>query len=189
MDNDYFGRQRAALLPQRPSIRQQFGLPADAVVFLYAGQLAPEKRLPDLLHVVRALDDARAWLVLAGEGRERRHLENLARSIGLRQILFPGFKSQGGLARFYVAADAFVLPSGNETWGVVVNEAMNFALPVVVSDAAGAVPDLVEEGGFGRKGVGEQPYPHGSDGWEMLSRNASGGKRWPLLTPRASVLD
>jgi len=149
VDNDYFGRQRAAWLPQRPIIRQQLGLPADAVVFLYAGRLAPEKRLPDLLHAVRALDDARAWLVLAGEGRERRHLENLARSIGLRQILFPGFQSQSGLARFYVAADAFVLPSGNETWGLVVNEAMNFALPVVVSDAAGAVPDLVEEGGNG----------------------------------------
>ena len=149
VDNNFFGRQRAALLPQRPSLRQQLGLPADAVVFLYAGRLAPEKRLPDLLHAVCALDDARAWLVLAGEGRERRHLENLARSIGLTQILFPGFQSQSKLARFYVAADTFVLPSGSETWGVVVNEAMNFALPVVVSDAAGAVPDLMEEGGNG----------------------------------------
>jgi glycosyltransferase involved in cell wall biosynthesis len=40
-----------------------------------------------------------------------------------------------------------VLPSRlHETWGLVVNEAMNFALPVVVSDKVGCAPDLVQDG-------------------------------------------
>ncbi len=44
------------------------------------------------------------------------------------------------------AADVFVLPSVEETWGIVANEAMNFGLPLVVSDLVGCAPDLVREG-------------------------------------------
>ena len=44
------------------------------------------------------------------------------------------------------AADVFVLPSAFETWGLVVNEAMASALPVIVSDGAAAARDLVVPG-------------------------------------------
>jgi glycosyltransferase involved in cell wall biosynthesis len=40
----------------------------------------------------------------------------------------------------------FVLPSAHEPWGLVVNEAMNAAKPVVVSDQVGCAPDLVRDG-------------------------------------------
>jgi len=47
----------------------------------------------------------------------------------------------------YTAADVFILPSGmHETWGLVVNEAMNFSLPVIVSDKVGCGVDLVRPG-------------------------------------------
>ena len=39
-----------------------------------------------------------------------------------------------------------VLPSRSEPWGFVLNEAMEFALPLVVSEAVGAGPDLVRAG-------------------------------------------
>jgi glycosyltransferase involved in cell wall biosynthesis len=45
-----------------------------------------------------------------------------------------------------VCLDAFVLPSAYDTWGLVLNEAMLFGLPVVASRTAGAALDLVEEG-------------------------------------------
>lgn len=48
---------------------------------------------------------------------------------------------------YYVMADLFVLPSGEgETWGLVVNEAMCFGLPVIVSDRVGCGPDLIRQG-------------------------------------------
>jgi glycosyltransferase involved in cell wall biosynthesis len=51
------------------------------------------------------------------------------------------------LPDFYSIADIFVLPSGTgETWGLVVNEAMNFGLPVIVSDIVGCSSDLVHCG-------------------------------------------
>lgn len=149
VDNDFFQQQRAAGLSQRAEIRRQLGLPEEAVVFLYAGRLAPEKGLENLLDAVHSLRDPRAWLILAGEGGERRPLEHQARSRGLTQVQFVGFQLQNQLARCYLAADVFVLPSQKEPWGLVVNEAMNFGLPIVASEIVGAVPDLLEVDGNG----------------------------------------
>ena len=50
------------------------------------------------------------------------------------------------LAAEYEEADALVLPSIHDPWGLVVNEAMAAGLPVVVSSAAGAADDLVTDG-------------------------------------------
>lgn len=146
VDNDFFQQQRAALQPQRAALRRRLGAPDDAVLLLYVGRLAPEKRLGDLLEAVRRLDDPRAWLALVGEGRERAWLEQRVAALRLPRVLFPGFRTQAGLAEYYTAADIFVLPSEREPWGLVLNEAMNFGLPAVVSERVGAAPDLVLPG-------------------------------------------
>mgnify|MGYP001146285128 FL=1 len=54
------------------------------------------------------------------------------------------------IGKFYALADFLVLPSQRETWGLVVNEALCFSLPVIVSDQVGAGQDLVvhEENGY-----------------------------------------
>jgi glycosyltransferase involved in cell wall biosynthesis len=56
----------------------------------------------------------------------------------------------------YAAADLFVLPSRHEPWGLVVNEAMNFSLPIIASDRVGCGPDLV------RPGVNGEVFDHRS---------------------------
>src|SRR5208282_179819 len=61
-------------------------------------------------------------------------------------VHFLGFKNQGELPAFYDLCDVFVLPSHFEPWGLVVNEVMNAARPVIVSDRVGAAPDLVSDG-------------------------------------------
>ena len=64
-------------------------------------------------------------------------------------VVFAGFKNQTELPEFYTVSDLFVLPSGfGETWGLVVNEAMCFRLPVIVSDAVGCSSDLIRDNGF-----------------------------------------
>ncbi len=70
-------------------------------------------------------------------------------------IRFLGFKNQSELPALYDLCDVFVLPSTFEPWGLVVNEVMNAAKPVIVSDRVGAAPDLVGEG------VNGYIYPHG----------------------------
>jgi len=71
-------------------------------------------------------------------------------SQSIPDVIFAGFLNRSEISRAYVAADLLVLPSRiNETWGMVVNEAMNFGLPVIVSDKVGCAPDLVENGDNG----------------------------------------
>jgi glycosyltransferase involved in cell wall biosynthesis len=50
----------------------------------------------------------------------------------------------------YARTSALILPSTSEPWGLVVNEALTFGAPVVVSDACGCVPELVKSGVTGR---------------------------------------
>ena len=61
-------------------------------------------------------------------------------------VAFSGFAQGNALGTAYGRADAFVLPSRKDTWGLVVNEAMAAGLPVVVSTGAGCAVDLVDEG-------------------------------------------
>jgi glycosyltransferase involved in cell wall biosynthesis len=73
-------------------------------------------------------------------------LEGYASSQGIANVHFVGFKNQKELPRYFGAADVFVLPSGIEPWGLVINEAMNFGLPVICSDQVGCAADLVRPG-------------------------------------------
>ncbi|BBU63238.1 hypothetical protein MSC49_31730 [Methylosinus sp. C49] len=121
-------------------------------VILYVGRLAPEKNLPLLLQAFGALakDDPRSTLKLVGEGPERKALELAAESMALSaRVVFAGGLSGQQLFDEYVNAACLVLPSSSEPWGLVVNEALSYGCPVVVSDHCGCAPDLVLEGTTG----------------------------------------
>ena len=86
-------------------------------------------------------------LLYVGDGELRPNLEKYTKEHNLKNIYFVGFKNQTELPEYYTIADIFVLPSGaGETWGLVVNEAMCFGLPIIVSDVVGCGPDLVKHG-------------------------------------------
>ena len=86
-------------------------------------------------------------LVLLGDGPLRAELCRLISDLGLQDsVLLPGFKQYPDLPAYYGLANAFILPSVSETWGLVVNEAMASGLPVLVSNRCGCAPDLVQEG-------------------------------------------
>jgi glycosyltransferase involved in cell wall biosynthesis len=122
----------------------------DACTFLYAGRLDPEKSL-DLL--LRAFARAPGRLVLAGSGPEEGRLRALADG----RVRFLGPLDRDALVPVYAEADAFVLPSRSEPWGMVLNEAASAGLPLVATEGAGAAHDLVEDGvnGF-RVPVGDE---------------------------------
>jgi len=94
-------------------------------------------------------------LVIVGDGPLRGSLEDYVRRRKISAVFFSGFKPRDKVLEYYSLADVLVLPSSFEPHGLVVNEAMCFGLPVIVSDKVGAGPDLVKhkENGF--------IYPHG----------------------------
>lgn len=61
-------------------------------------------------------------------------------------LFLPGFRQINELPRFYAHADAVILASTKDTWGLVINEAMASSLPVLVSNRCGSAPELVKEG-------------------------------------------
>lgn len=146
VDNNYF-QSRAAELPAKSALREAEGLSPDTPVVLFVGKLINRKRPQVLLDAFdRATTAGEANLLFVGEGEQRDTLESMNRSCGREaDIHLLGFKNQSELPRYYKMADVFVLPSARENWGLVVNEAMNFELPVVTSDAVGAAADLVDK--------------------------------------------
>lgn len=114
---------------------------------LFSGKFREVKCPLDLLRAFSELSDqVRTALVFVGDGPLRHDMEKFVQEQDLGHIYFMGFRNQMELPKFYAMADVFVLPSGFEPWGLVVNEAMCFGLPVIVSDQVGAGADLVREG-------------------------------------------
>lgn len=152
VDNAYFQREALIRQPGRDKIRASYGIPADAVVFLFAGKLEEKKRPLDLLKSVASLPAAlrpRAHVLFAGDGPLRPAAEQLARAANV-STTFAGFMNQSKLPDAYAAADVLVLPSdAGETWGLVVNEAMASGRPAIVSRKAGCCVDLIVEGKTG----------------------------------------
>lgn len=173
VDNERFRVVHAELAPRRATIRREMGIPDDATVFLFMGKLIAKKRPLDLLQALGKVGPGagRRHLLVVGDGELRLACEAYAGKHGL-PVTFAGFRNQTEIGWYYTAADVLVLPSGTgETWGLVVNEAMNFDLPVVVSDLVGCAPDLCREGENGFQ------YPCGDI-------NALAGKlRWMIDNP------
>ncbi len=133
----------------RAAARRDLGLAEHDRVVLMSAKLIPRKAPLLLAEAVRRLDDDRVVPIVLGDGPLRGEVEAALRNACGERFVMPGFVNQSRLGVYFAAADVFVLPSRFETWGLVVNEAMQFGLPVVVSSAVGCHRDLVIEGETG----------------------------------------
>ncbi len=131
---------------QKLRLRAEYGLPEDAIIALYCGRFSAEKGSLELVDAFKDVLNVRKALVLVGEGSLRSRMQQSAVAHGIDSIHFMGFQSREDIAKFYAMADFLVLPSHKETWGMVVNEALCFSLPVIVSDQVGSGADLVNNG-------------------------------------------
>lgn len=153
VDNDYFMQQASILKPQREALRKKNAIDVDAFVILFIGKLIEKKRPFDLLYAYELFlksivtKNRKTTLLFVGDGPLREKLEKYTFKKKIPNIIFTGFKNQTELSEYYSIADVFVLPSGiGETWGLVVNEAMCFGLPIIISDRVGCSTDLVQNG-------------------------------------------
>ena len=113
-------------------------------VAAFVGRLVPEKGIEDLVRAI-SLTHERVGLALIGSGPEERNLRQLASELGVdRRVSFVGYVGQQRLPALLRFCNVLVLPSVTTTrfkepWGFVANEAMAAGLPVVATDAVGAV--------------------------------------------------
>jgi phosphatidylinositol alpha-mannosyltransferase len=131
--------------------RRPAAMPADRPYVLYVGRMEPRKGVE---HLVRAMAQVReavanAHLVVIGNGPDRNPLESLARTLNV-PVLFAGRVDDADLPGFYQAADVVCSPSvADESFGIVLLEAMAAGRPVVASDVAGYA-ELLESAGCSR---------------------------------------
>jgi glycosyltransferase involved in cell wall biosynthesis len=115
---------------------------------LFVGRLIAKKQPLFLLDAyAKVRRELPCALMIVGSGDlEQTMRETVARK-SIPDVHFSGFLNREEISRAYAAADIFTLPSReHETWGMVVNEAMNFYLPIVVTDKVGCADDLVRDG-------------------------------------------
>jgi len=111
---------------------------------LCVARFAPEKNLRLLIEAYQTSTLSASWqLRIVGGGPLKSELESLSKG---HNIQLDNWLNYEQLPQMYAQASCFILPSNFEPWGLVVNEAMAAGLPIIVSDAVGALPDLLAEG-------------------------------------------
>lgn len=108
---------------------------------LFVGRLSPEKNLPALLDLMKQLPFD---LLVVGNGPLYNELTHQAKSIDNVHLL--GTVAWANLANLYQNAEALMLVSTAETWGMVANEAQELGKPVICTSACGCANDLVIDG-------------------------------------------
>ncbi|MEN3010400.1 MAG: glycosyltransferase [Candidatus Bipolaricaulaceae bacterium] len=130
----------------REKLRQELGV-GKAFVWLAVGRLEPQKDYHTLLRAFAHLGERGQVLLIVGEGRLRHELEELADALGLSdRVRFLGRRQD--IPALMNAADAFVLSSAWEGFGLVIAEAMACGLPIVATDSGGPC-EILDEGRLG----------------------------------------
>lgn len=146
VDNEFFSRQQEELSLNKDEIKAEWNIGADQHVILFCGKFV-ERKQPILL--IEAFVEANLgpnWvLLMVGSGPQQKKMGRIVENRSYSNVLLGGFLNQSEIGRAYLISEVLVLPSKRaETWGLVVNEAMNFGCAIIVSDRVGCGPDLVD---------------------------------------------
>ena len=116
----------------------------------FCGKLIDKKRPLDLLEAFSKIKNKKAELVFAGDGAQKKELINKSRELKIdKRVKFLGLLTPDELELHYINSDFLVLPSGyGETWGLVINEALEHSMPIIVSSRVGSSIDLCNQNGY-----------------------------------------
>jgi len=135
----------------KEELKSQLGLKGKVVV-LYVGQLIKRKGVEHLIQAYGKLKQEydNLALIILGSGPLEYYLKNLSSTLKLKDVRFmsSGMRLEE-LIKFYCLADIFVLPTLEDVWGFVINEAMACGLPVIASQASQAAMEMIR---FGENG-------------------------------------
>ncbi len=121
---------------ERFHVLQELGVPEDAVVFLSIGELNANKNHAVLLRALQKLNNPHLHLIIAGTGKRRDALAELAKSLDLeKQVHLAGFRTD--VPDLLHASDVFCFPSRREGLGFTAIEAMAAGLPLITSNRHG----------------------------------------------------
>lgn len=118
---------------QKDTLKKEYGFKDEPILFS-VGQQIPRKGVDILIEAVARLKTP-VQLVIAGGNPEKKVLKMIEEK-QMDNVIFVGFLNKEQLKYYYALSDIFVFPTRYDIWGLVVNEAMSFGLPIVSSRQA-----------------------------------------------------
>ena len=136
-------RQNGELAGQKKQLRSICGF-NEEFAFFSVGQQIRRKGYDVLAKAMIGMPESIGVYIAGGEPLPE--VKKIIDDYHLEHIHFIGFHSSEELRRYYAAADAFVLPTRYDIWGLVINEAMSFGLPVIATDQCVAAKEFSRNG-------------------------------------------
>ena len=122
-------------------LREELNITGENVA-ISVGQLIQRKGYDLLIDAWSCMDNN--WkLIIIGSGDDREKLEELIKNKNIKNIELVDFKVKNELRKYYESADLFILPTREDIWGLVINEAMAHGLPIITTDRCIAGKELV----------------------------------------------
>lgn len=126
------------------ALRKELGIKEDKII-ITVGQYIHRKGFDVLLN---AIDSSRIDIgvyIIGGSQPTNEYLE-IIKKRKLKNIHFISFQKKTELIKYYHASDVFVLPTREDIWGLVINEAMACGLPVITTTRCVAGIELIKPG-------------------------------------------
>lgn len=132
---------------KKMKIKKMLKIPEDKII-LAVGSFIKRKGFDTLLKSCVNLESNIGVYIIGG--KPPTEYLNLVKSLNLKNIHFLDHKKEDEIKNYYKSSDVFVLPTREDIWGLVVNEAMAYGLPVITTDKCVAGLELIEnyENGF-----------------------------------------
>lgn len=130
-------------IKEKHKIRESLSV-SEQKMIVFVGQFIYRKGVDVLLKALANCDKEMGVYIIGGDPTEK--YKELAEVSGNRNIHFISFLKKDILLKYYQAADLFVLPTREDIWGLVVNEAMGMGLPVISTDRCLAALELIQNG-------------------------------------------
>ena len=128
---------------EKEAIRMVLGIPEKHMI-LAIGQFIHRKGFDVLIQAAKQLDPDLGIYIVGGETTDE--YRKLREELGLYNVHFLEFQKKERLALLYKSADLFVLPTREDIWGLVINEALAYGLPIITTDRCVAGLELIEDG-------------------------------------------
>lgn len=143
----------------KEAVRRRYNIEPNEKLVIFIGRLVPQKGVEYLIRAIPLIvrNHRGTKFLIAGDGWSRSHLESMAAATGYgNKIRFLGFITDSERVELLMSADALVIPSIYEPFGIVALEGMAAGVPIVASNVGG-LSEIVEHDRTGMLAYSENP--------------------------------
>jgi len=135
--------KKPVTMKEKMILRQELDLKGEKIV-LGVGQFIQRKGFDILLRIWSKINPNYTLILIGGGVEEKKYLSYLEKH-KTKNVIVEDFKSKDLLKKYYQSSDLFILPTREDIWGLVINEAMANGLPVISTNKCVSALELLDE--------------------------------------------